>query len=541
MIARNTSLTIEGEPLIEEMLRLQREPTAVESFSRRHDAVALVGSRYYSDLIPLAAPGAGEQYAFEVDLDACSGCKACVTACHNLNGLDPTETWRDVGVLVGGGIELPVIQHVTAACHHCLDPACLDGCPVDAYEKDPLTGIVHHLDDQCIGCQYCTLKCPYDAPKYNAKRGIVRKCDMCSDRLAKDEAPACVQACPASAIRIRVVDAQRLAEDCEGNVFLPGAPNPSYTLPTTTYKTERSQPRNLLPGDYYNTAPQHPHPPLVVMLVLTQLSVGAFAVERVLEPIARSAIPGARPLHAVVALAVALVALGASVLHLGRPLYAFRAVIGLKHSWLSREIVAFGMFAKLAMAYAAVLWFASGPTGAAWGRGLGWAVAASGAIGVFCSAMVYHDTRREFWRLRLTAPKFLLTAAILGMSTVLAINGPGVSTVLIVKALVATGLAKFAVEFAVLRRRYDRRHTAARRTATIMLTSLRETLKWRLAVGILGLFILPVVLACGDLTPVMFYAIALGSLVLATAGELMERYVFFAAVIAPKMPGGLAS
>ena len=60
----------------------------------------------------------------------------------------------------------PAQQTVTTACHHCLEPACLSGCPVKAYEKNPVTGIVKHLDDQCIGCQYCILMCPYDAPKY---------------------------------------------------------------------------------------------------------------------------------------------------------------------------------------------------------------------------------------------------------------------------------------------------------------------------------------------------------------------------------------
>ncbi len=53
----------------------------------------------YQDLIPLSQPGPGEQYAFTVDLDACSGCKACVSACHSLNGLDDEETWREVGLL----------------------------------------------------------------------------------------------------------------------------------------------------------------------------------------------------------------------------------------------------------------------------------------------------------------------------------------------------------------------------------------------------------------------------------------------------------
>ena len=54
--------------------------------------------------------------------------------------------------------------------------------------------------------RYCVLKCPYDVPKYSESAGIVRKCDMCSSRLAADEAPACVQACPHEAISIRIVD-----------------------------------------------------------------------------------------------------------------------------------------------------------------------------------------------------------------------------------------------------------------------------------------------------------------------------------------------
>ena len=108
-------------------------------------------------------------------------------------------------------------------------------------------------------------------------KGIVRKCDMCSSRLAVGEAPACVQACPHQAIAIRVVNVEQVIEDAEAAVFLPAAPDPQITLPTTTYKTQRPFPRNLLPADYFRVSPQHAHWPLVVMLVLTQLSVGAFA------------------------------------------------------------------------------------------------------------------------------------------------------------------------------------------------------------------------------------------------------------------------
>ncbi|HEY0990800.1 MAG TPA: 4Fe-4S dicluster domain-containing protein, partial [Kofleriaceae bacterium] len=185
---------------LDAMLRAQHTLTAVERFAARQESPdAPPRAGYYRDLVPLERPRPGEQYAFEVDLDRCTGCKACVSACHTMNGLDDHELWRTVGLLHGGSSAAPAQQTVTTSCHHCLEPACLLGCPTQAYEKHPLTGIVEHLDDQCIGCQYCTLMCPYDAPKYNRRLGIVRKCDMCSDRLAHGEAPACVAACPSGA------------------------------------------------------------------------------------------------------------------------------------------------------------------------------------------------------------------------------------------------------------------------------------------------------------------------------------------------------
>ena len=278
-VIKEETVTATGQGLIEALLAEQQALSAVDRFSQDHSGGRVpLQSKYYRDLIPATGPRTGEQYAFEVDLDACSGCKACVTACHSLNGLEEDELWRNVGLLHGGSAELPVLQHVTTACHHCVEPACLDGCPVNAYEKDAVTGIVRHLDDQCIGCQYCILKCPYDVPRYSKSKGIVRKCDMCQDRLADGEAPACVQACPSQAIRIRIVDTHQVLEETEGNQFLPGAPEPGYTIPTTVYKTDKPLPRNLLPADYYSSRPQHGHLPLVFMLVLTQMSVGAFVV-----------------------------------------------------------------------------------------------------------------------------------------------------------------------------------------------------------------------------------------------------------------------
>src|SRR5688572_22831409 len=236
--------------LLDQVIADQGQLTAVAAFSLAHDRGA-IKTPHYRDLIPLSLPKPGQQFAFEVDLDRCSGCKACVAACHSLNGLDDHESWREVGTLISNDWRRPFRQTVTTACHHCVDPGCLNGCPVLAYEKDPVTGIVKHLDDQCIGCQYCVLMCPYDAPKFNAERGIVRKCDMCSDRLANDEAPACVQSCPNGAIRITVIDQAQAVQESQTNVFLPGAAAPEITIPTTTYKTKKSLPRNMLPADFY--------------------------------------------------------------------------------------------------------------------------------------------------------------------------------------------------------------------------------------------------------------------------------------------------
>ena len=113
--------------LIDELLAEQQSLTAVERFARQHERDALPAqARYYRELIPLEKPQPGEQYAFGVDLDACTGCKACVSACHSLNGLDDDETWRDIGLLHGGTIEEPYQQTVTTACHHCVEPACLE-------------------------------------------------------------------------------------------------------------------------------------------------------------------------------------------------------------------------------------------------------------------------------------------------------------------------------------------------------------------------------------------------------------------------------
>jgi formate dehydrogenase iron-sulfur subunit len=549
--------------LVAQLLDDQQDLSAVERFAGRHQAAtADVKARYYRDLLPAALPKDGEQYAFEVDLDLCSGCKACVTACHNLNGLDEGETFRDVGFLHGGASDSTVVQHVTTACHHCLEPACMQACPVNAYEKDPLTGIVRHLDDQCFGCQYCTLACPYDVPKYNRQKGIVRKCDMCSQRLAVGEPPACAQACPHQAIRIRTVSRQEIVQDCETNFFLPGAPEPQHTLPTTNYKTRRPLPRNLLPADYFSVRPDHSHPALVVMLVLTQLSVGTFLVDYLLQQsgVTDSAFVAAgRPYQAGGALLAGILALAASTLHLGRPQYAFRAVLGLSHSWLSREIVCFGAFALSAAVYAVASWQRSDLLEAShsFQRWLGGVVVVAGLAGVACSVMIYRSTRRPCWTGPTTPLKFFLTTAVLGLAgSLLLALVPAALTADItaakairpyaglgVHALLLAALAKLSCEALQFVHLGARNHTLLKRSAMLMIGPLRGWTAMRFALGFLGVACLLTLrelsMPSSETNGTWLGAAALAGFTSLLAGELCERHLFFTAAVAPRMPGGI--
>ena len=538
-------LTPAGGPvdaLAEALLREQRELTAVERFARFHDDAAEppLGGRY-AELMPASPPGPGQQYAFEVELDRCSGCKACVTACHALNGLDEGESWRDVGLLLGGGPGLPVLQHVTTSCHHCLDPACAAACPVDAYEKDPITGIVRHLDDQCIGCKYCTMACPYDAPKYHAGEGIVRKCDLCSDRLLAGEAPACVRACPHEAIRVRVVDAAEAWAAAESGAFLPAAPEPALTGPTTRYRSSRRLPADVEAADAHRLEAEHTHGPLVVMLVLTQLATGGLLFELA----GRIGGTGSMSLG-LVSLGALVLGLLASLAHLGRPRLAYRAVIGVRHSWLSREVVCFGAFAKLAAA-SVLLGLVLPGAAERWpalGIGLAAGAVASGVAGVACSVMVYRVTRRPAWRGARVAVRFAGSAVVLGLAARLtdlawAGAGPGLSWA----ALAALVVAKIAAESEQLDHRDRPGVDLLGRSSRVIRGPLAGRWRARVAVGLGAGLVIPLTLAglgpgAAPGVAASLSAISLAGLI---AGELLERFLFFAAASRPKMPGGLHS
>lgn len=412
---------------LERYLAEQGELTPVERFALAHDeGEGSLRAGIWQDRIPLTTPLPGQQYAFDINLDDCTGCKACVTACHNVNGLDEGESFRTVGLLAGGSPVQPFQQTVTTACHHCVDPACLSGCPTNAYEKDPVTGIVAHVEGKCMGCGYCTWTCPYEVPRFNRDRGVVRKCDMCRSRLTAGEEPACVSACPNGAIRITLVDVATVASTATGQVLVPTAPPSEITLPTSTYHSDFGLPDRLTAAGATLGAGGRSHEPLVAMLVLTQASVGAFALDLVL---------GSRRSTSVMALVLGLLGLVVSVLHLGRPERAWRSLAGFRHSWLSREIAGLGAFAGLALLAVA--------TGSAAVQAV---AVVAGAAGVASSAMLYIATRRPSWRATATAARFALGTAVGGAAVALVSGGGGAAAVVLAVAMVA----KLAWEAAVV-------------------------------------------------------------------------------------------
>ncbi len=311
----------------------------------------------------------------------------------------------------------------------------------------------------------------------------------------------------------------------------------------------------MLPADYYSVNPQHPHWPLIVMLVLTQLSVGAFAIGLALESVlSENLLATFRPVQSLLALMLGLLALGASTLHLGRPQYAFRAVIGLRHSWLSREIVAFGLFAGTAAMYAALIQWVPLPADVL--HAVGWAVVVTGGLGIFCSIMIYVFTQREFWSFGQTATKFVLTAVNLGLATtflvllLFAFLGDRQSADQffrvagrpLAQALMIGMSTKLLFEASLLRYLGTHRNSPLKRSALLLVGPLASSSLARLAAGVLGGIVMPMFLmlrqtnsVVGDI-PALIMVLFL--FVACVGGELLERYQFFAAVAAPRMPGG---
>ena len=180
-----------------------------------------------------------------IDIANCIGCRACQVACKQWNEKDgeQTEMEADLGfqnpatlsaktyTLIAfhemenaqqpGGVASAFVMQ---RCLHCLEPACVSACPTTALQRQS-DGPVRYDADECIGCRYCMLACPWDVPTadWNTRAPRISKCTHCNDRcdqplpVARNggnlseaekktfsdtmQVPACVKACPADALR----------------------------------------------------------------------------------------------------------------------------------------------------------------------------------------------------------------------------------------------------------------------------------------------------------------------------------------------------
>ncbi len=529
--------------LLQLLLQEQGELSAVDHFSNWHESQSAAVSAYHA-LMPATPLKSGQQYGFEVDLDACSGCKACVVACHTLNGLEESETWRKVGALSSQSISsLPIVQHVTTACHHCIDPGCLNGCPVQAYEKDPLTGIVRHLDDQCFGCKYCTMMCPYEVPQYSSTLGIVRKCDMCSQRLAVDEAPACVQACPNQAIRIAIVDVHlTMAETTATNAgasLLPTAPPSQITKPTTRYISKRTEwndnqgTDSLVSSESTSDKAHDGHLPLVVMIVLTQASVGIWVV---FASIQWMGLAKASLYAPSMATGIGVVGVHAALLHLGRPWLAYRAFLGWRTSWLSREAIAFGVFMSVATAAIGLRYYSGDNAYISSIRYADTIVALVGVTAVLCTGMIYIATRRELWGYRRTSWDFVLSMVGLGLiGSFETLDGlPSGVLLLGVLCSVAASMPKL-IDYRrgnALNARWD---NFSVRSGRVLRKDLAKAWSVLWFLHFLSIVIAICIMVAGPKNELLHFKLM--TVAVCLSAQLLHRWLYFASVVYRRMPG----
>jgi anaerobic dimethyl sulfoxide reductase subunit B (iron-sulfur subunit) len=392
-------------------------------------------------------------YAFTFDASACSGCKACQIACKDKNQLPIGVLWRRVYEVSGGSWQRQndawttdvFAYNLSLACNHCVHPKCAGVCPVDAYVvRDD--GVVYINESKCMGCGYCSWACPYAAPRYNPELGHMTKCNFCYDNIDAGQPPACVAACPMRALNLVTVnDGPSTVENAltatvhrqmSQNLWeIPATQHPfplphySHTEPHLAIrphagmgnalekrisnreevKSRHSSYMNEGKGETPKRAGRFSASlsgfeatleelPLVAFTLLGQMAAGLAVFSWMRPPCTFELL--------LIGLSLGLCGL-ASFLHLGAKKNAWRAVTHWRKSWLSREILMFGLFGALWLVSLGERWFLNADR---WPR-----ITALAGIGfVYSMAQVYRLPSMPKWDTWRTPAGFFLAALALG-------------------------------------------------------------------------------------------------------------------------------
>jgi Fe-S-cluster-containing dehydrogenase component len=199
-----------------------------------------------------ARPMSDKALGLLYDGTLCIGCRACISACKDANGMPPERTALAIGnywdaPLDISGKTLTVIKayrdgagthkdqvkdgfaFTKVSCMHCVDPSCVSACPVSAMTKDPVTGVVKYSAEACIGCRYCVAACPFGVPRfqYDTPFPKITKCQLCQHRYGDGKYSACAEVCPTGATLFGPV-AELKAEIARRKALKPGT---EYTFP----------------------------------------------------------------------------------------------------------------------------------------------------------------------------------------------------------------------------------------------------------------------------------------------------------------------
>ena len=253
-------------------------------------------------------------------------------------------------------------------------------CPAFAYERDPATGAVLIRTELCIGCKYCSWTCPYGAPRFEPDNGVMGQCTFCSHRLEDGLKPACATLCPTGALDYAELPADLLTTDVEG--FPRTDLGPSIRILPRTRRHEAPESPPLPPSDVRigigSDAAQEP-----AISLSSEWSLAGFTfLLAVLFALLAAGVSGTRQVSSFVYAVVAGVAALLSLAHLGKPARAWRAILNLRRSPVSREVFGFGGLVSLGTL--SLAW----PAGE-FATGIGWLGLAAGLLALISADRVY--------------------------------------------------------------------------------------------------------------------------------------------------------